>query len=243
MELLNVFCLPFAGASKYSYQKFAQVAPRKLNIIPYELPGRGARYKEALLTNMENMVDDFLSNMLSRLNTPYVIYGHSMGALLGYMITKKLADNNLKLPKHLFLSGRGGPSVSGNYPHRSSLPKKEFIKNLQELGGSPDKVLEDNGLMEIFEPILRADFKSIESYQYATAGPLEVSITCLIGTEEATTYEEALAWRKETSLSFCIKEFPGKHFFIFDHAKEIVNIIQQFGLEDFTIPVAPLNNK
>ena len=42
----DLFCLPFSGASAYSYKPFADHAPSGLRLIPLELPGRGRRLRE-----------------------------------------------------------------------------------------------------------------------------------------------------------------------------------------------------
>jgi surfactin synthase thioesterase subunit len=61
MTTLNLFCLPFAGGNKYSYRGYGERAPSFLNIVTLEYPGRGARLKEPLLSNIKDLVNDMYS--------------------------------------------------------------------------------------------------------------------------------------------------------------------------------------
>ena len=46
--------------------------------------------KEPLMKNLADMADDIFHQVRDSLNPPYGIYGHSMGAMLGYLLTLKI---------------------------------------------------------------------------------------------------------------------------------------------------------
>lgn len=225
MSKINLFCLPFAGGSKYAYTEFQKLADNELNVIPIELPGRGNRYGEKLLIDVHEMTDDIFEQIKDNLKKPYAIYGHSMGTLLGYLLVHEIVKRGHKSPVQLFFTGRGDPSVKMDLPHRHSLPKEEFRNELKKLGGSPDEVLNNPELMNFFEPILRADFQAIETYEHEHKGHLNIPITVIIGTDEKTTYEEAKKWENVSTKEVEIQVFPGGHFFIFQHSQQIIDII------------------
>jgi len=63
-----------------------------------------------------------------------------------------------------------------------------------------------------------------------TAIPLhlfDIPISVLIGDNEKFTYEEAHTWQAVTKRNIFLKQFPGDHFFIFDHLPEIGSIISR----------------
>lgn len=180
---------------------------------------------EKPLTDIGQMVDDIFPQIRDKLHTPYAIYGHSLGSLLTYLVTIRIIREGLNKPVHLFVSGRGGPSVPRKGPPASELPRPAFIDKLKELGGFPDDLLNDEDVMNFFEPILRSDFRGVETYRYTGPGMLDLPITVMIGKDEMVTYEDACEWKKETTKDVQIKVFPGKHFFIFNYPKEIVQII------------------
>lgn len=230
MEQINLFCLPFAGASKYSYTGFAKQFSPVINVIPIDLPGRGTRFKEDLLIDSAGMAKDIYNQIKGQLHSPYAIYGHSMGTLLGYLVTQMIIENGMPQPLHLFFTGCGGPSLprlKDGETARYLLPKKDFIFKLKEYGGSPDEILEDDTLMDFFEPILRADFQSIETYVHKENPLFNIPVFVAIGSEENVTEAEAMTWQNETAHKVELKIFQGKHFFIFDHERELAESIEE----------------
>lgn len=224
MKKIILFCLPYAGGNKYSYTGFQKFAPPHIELIPLDLPGRGKRLNEECLTTSAQMVADILPVIRENAGHPYAIYGHSLGSLLAYLVTHKIVEENLPLPKRLILTGRGGASVKRTDTPRYQLPKEAFIEALREMGGMDD-VLESEELMEFFEPILRADLQAAETYEYQASLPFDVPITVMIGDKEGITEEDASAWQKETTQPIDLNILPGNHFFIFDHEQEIMKRI------------------
>jgi surfactin synthase thioesterase subunit len=224
MEKINLFCLPFAGGSLFSYRSFVQKAPHSLNIISLELPGRGRRVQENLCTDLFDLVEDVFRQIQHRLDHPYAIYGHSMGSVLGYLLTRKICQLGLPQPLHLFFTGRRGPCL-GIQEQLYKLPRPQFVEKLRELGGSSEEVLSNADVMDFFEPVLKADFQALETYQYQHSVPLDIPIIVMIGSEENTTPEMAMAWQRETRQELELKIFKGHHFFIFDHVEEILEIV------------------
>jgi surfactin synthase thioesterase subunit len=225
MRKASLFCFPFAGGSKYSYNHYLKSSDPNLKIIPYDYPGRGARLRESLLTNLDEIVHDAFIQIKHDLNTPYAIFGHSMGALVAFLLTKTIIKNNYPKPFELFLTGSRGPACVRKESTRYSLPNELFVKKLKEIGGCPEEVLNDDELMRFFEPILRADFKALETHQYTTKEMIDVPITVMIGKDEKISYEEVKMWRNETTKEVQIVQFSGKHFFIFEHADDIMKLI------------------
>lgn len=226
MPETTLFCLPFAGGSRYSYKKFDGLFGEAIKAVCLELPGRGARIREPLLTDVHLMADDLFCRMKDSLDRPYAIYGHSMGALLGYLVTRRIVGARCRPPVHLFFSGCGGPAVGKGDPDHL-LPDADFIGKMKALAGCPDETWENEALVKLFLPILRADIGAIGKYVYQPAAPLDIPISVCIGTREEVTPAEANAWQRESGLRIEVAEFPGRHFFIFDHAAAVAGLISQ----------------
>jgi surfactin synthase thioesterase subunit len=226
MRTVDLFCLPFAGGNKYSYRVYEEKAPSWLRVIPLEYPGRGARSREGLLTNMEAMVDDIYAAIKKEIRRDYVIYGHSMGALVAYLLVRKLTENGHSGPLHLFITGTTGPSAYVKEERkRHLLSKQGFIEELKVMDGCPEEILGNDEMLNYFEPILRADFKAAETYVYEEKVPLDMPLTVITGTEEDMKKEDIDAWQKETIQKIDLRKMQGKHFFIFNHADKIMEII------------------
>lgn len=224
---VKLILLPFAGGSSYSYNNFIPLFPANIELVAVEIPGRGKRSKEKSIKDAREVTEDIYNQIkqLAESGQKYAIFGHSMGALLGYLLTHKLAQNNLPLPVHLIASGRGGPSHKDEEEMYHLLPYDKFIDKLREMGGSPKEVLEHEALMMFLEPIIRADFQLVETYKHEAQNPLNIPITVLIGDKDEITPEIASKWQVESTLPVTIKEYSGGHFFIYDHQHDIAKLI------------------
>lgn len=225
---IRIYFLPFAGGSSYSFTNFAPLFSSEFEFRTLEVPGRGTRITENLLTDANDLCEDFFHQLQSdgAFTMPYVFYGHSMGALLGFLLLRKIRSEKLPLPLHFYASGRGGPSYPDWREKYHQLSDADFKQKLKELGGSPKEVLEHDSLMAFFLPILRADFQLVESYVYTREEVFDLPITVFIGESDEATYPEAEAWQQETVQPIAIHVLPGDHFFLFEQAKEIVRLIQ-----------------
>src|SRR4028119_2413150 len=103
---VKIFALPFGGGSKYSYRALEKLVPGNFEWETIELPGRGTRTPEPLLTDLHAMAEDVFAQMRSRIgNTGYLLYGHSMGTRLAYELSKRIHYSGLTRPVCLFLTG------------------------------------------------------------------------------------------------------------------------------------------
>jgi surfactin synthase thioesterase subunit len=227
-EFVNLFCLPFAGGSKYSYREFTEKAPPCIRILPLEYPGRGSRFREPLLTDINALASDVYQQLKMDLDHhPYAIFGHSMGGLLAWLLARKVIANGHRAPMHLFITGTMGPSVIEKEEEKTFLlGKSEFIGKLKSLDGIPEEILNNDELWDHFEPIMRADFRASESYAYELAEPLDIPMTVITGTEEDMEPDEIYEWRKETTQRVEFHQMQGKHFFIFKNADPIIEIFE-----------------
>jgi surfactin synthase thioesterase subunit len=224
---MNLLCFTFAGGNKYSYRPFSDKASSFFNLITIEYPGRGSRIKEQLISDIHTLIDDLYKQVDTLVDTDrYIIYGHSLGGLVAYLMTLKLLENNHSKPEHIFITGTSGPSASSRLEKmRSLLPHDEFIKEIKDLGGMPDEILESEDMLNYLEPILRNDFKVSETYIHGENPPLDIPLTVITGTEEDMEMEDILLWQKESNLPVDFRQMPGGHFFILHHIDEIMEII------------------
>lgn len=196
-----------------------------IKIVPLEPPGRGRRSQEPPATNMHEMVLDLVECMRASLDRPFALFGHSMGALSAYLVACELVKEQLPLPLHLFISGKGPPHRISKEAQWHTLPLEDFKLKLAGLGGCPPALIDDKELMAYFVPIIRDDMRVIAGYQHVLAPPLEVPITVLIGTAESTTSSEASEWNSMTASGCRVLQYEGGHFFLFDHTEDICALL------------------
>ncbi|WP_233899245.1 thioesterase II family protein [Tenacibaculum piscium] len=230
----KIVAIPFAGGNKYSFNKIEQHISSDFEWITLELPGRGERFKEPLLNNIPDMVDDlYVSIHQHIIKGDYVLFGHSMGSLLGYELIKKIRKNGLKLPFCAFFLGRGGPKHNRFTNKKSTLPQELFWEEISKIGGVPKDFFNQKDLLEIFYPVLKNDFRAIENYSYSKMKrPFSIPMNIMmgedeIGEEEKTSIKEMKDWVNETSATCNFEIVKGNHFFIHENSEMIAQKIMK----------------
>ncbi|MEO1374973.1 MAG: thioesterase II family protein [Cyanobacteria bacterium J06635_10] len=212
---LRLFCFPYAGGSSIIFRRWQDLLQANIELCPIELPGRGSKIKLAPLNRLEPIVKELSQQIQPYLDKPFAFFGHSMGGLLSFELTRKLYQKYGISPVHLFISARSAPQLLESEPPIHALPESDFIDKLRDYNGTPEAVLENQELMQLFLPILRADFAVLETYKYQNAPPLECPISVFGGLQDnKITIEELEAWQEQTNSSFLLKMLPGDHFFI-----------------------------
>lgn len=220
----QLFLMHFAGGNSYSFNFMAPELKKHFDLHSIELPGRGKRMGEDLIKTHDEAIADLLGQIQMRRNgKPFLIYGHSMGALFGYHVTQELEKNG-DAPEHIILTGNPGPNVEREEPWHA-LPQKEFFENLKELGGIPLEFFESEELMEFFEPIIRADFELVEkSNLFSNKTPIKTSIKAYMGIDEERS-DQIENWNNYTTGNCQTELLAGDHFFIHNHTELLVNSI------------------
>jgi len=212
---LRLFCFPFAGGSAMTYRSWADLLPTNIEVCPIELAGRGSRMRDKLYTSMKPLVKDLAEALQPYLDKPYVFFGHSMGSLIGFEIARLFRNNNFPMPIHLFVSGHTAPQFGCTHAPIYDLPEPQFIGEIRKLDGTPEAVLNNNELMQLIVPMLRADFEMNETYFYEPEPPLDCPISAYGGVNDRDVSRENLAaWQEQTLADFSIQMFAGGHFFI-----------------------------
>lgn len=222
----RVFMLPFAGASAFA---FGPLLPSggsadRDRFVQIALPGHVERMKEPLLDDLEAIAAESFYQIADRLGPHDVVYGHSMGALLALLVVRRARSLLMPLPGALVVSGMRAPSeiLQGG---RHALPADALKAELQRLGGTPEDVLRNDEIFAFFEPLIRADFKAVETWAYRAEPPLPVPITVLSGRDDDTPPETLAQWQAETTFPIAQRQFDGGHFFIFDHPDAIRSVL------------------
>jgi medium-chain acyl-[acyl-carrier-protein] hydrolase len=212
---LRLFCLPHAGGGASMFREWAQHLPEVIEVCPIQLPGRETRIREKALDELEPLVRALTDAVTPWLDRPYGIFGHSVGALIGFELGRALRAAGLPQPAHLFLSGRTAPQHQRVEPEMWNLSDAALIENLRELGGAREEVLAHQELMELLLPTVRADLAVAERYVFPGGDPLDVPITALAGRDDRRAPPAALeGWAEQTRGRFRLHVFSGGHFFV-----------------------------
>lgn len=166
MRETRLYCLPYAGGSATVYKHWEEKLDHRIELHLLELAGRGKRFKEPCAECCREIVDDLYTTIRGELGVmSYAFYAHSMGTLLAYELTRKIIKNGYRQPVRLFLSGRHPPHVEKDHRILHLLSDEEFAEEIFKLGGTSPGVFQKKDLFNVFIPILKADYKVVETYE------------------------------------------------------------------------------
>lgn len=212
---LRLLCLAHAGGSASSYWSWGRMLPAGIEVVAVQLPGRGATLGMPACTSVEELVTGLTHTVGPLLDKPLAIFGHSMGALLGFELARAMRRAYGVSPLMLFASGHAAPQRARRRPTIHKLPAPQFWEEIRRLDGTPDEVLANPELMEIVEPALRADFAACETYVYKHDRPLDCPIAAFRGLNDPNTdLDDVETWGYQTEAGFSTSVFGGGHFFI-----------------------------
>jgi medium-chain acyl-[acyl-carrier-protein] hydrolase len=211
----RLFCFPYGGSGASIYRPWAQKIVPTVQLCPIQLPGRENRHAELPIIQFDRLISTLVEVLRPLLDSPFAFYGHSLGALTAFEITRELRRQGMSRPAQLFISGCRAPQLSQAPPMRL-MSDRDFLATIERLYGDlPSAIRSDPDMLDLFLRMLRADFDLLESYRYVPEEPLEVPIHVFGGMDDAHVHQSHLeAWRIHTAGQFSLRMYVGDHFFI-----------------------------
>lgn len=222
----RLVCLPHAGGSASYFFPVSRQLASVADVLAVQYPGRQDRRHEPCLDSIPALADALAEELRPFGDRPLTLFGHSMGASLGFEVALRLEAAGVTV-RHLFASGRRAPSTSRD--ERVHLRDDDgLIADIKRLSGTDAQVLGDDEIMRMILPAIRADYRAAETYRHTPGPPLAAPITVLTGDADPhVTDEEARAWQRHTTGAFALKVFTGGHFYLNSHAGEVISDIRR----------------
>ena len=142
-----------------------------------------------------------------------------MGAQVAFETCRLLEQRGLA-PQGLIISGCHAPHLHSErqLSHRDDA---DFIAELIDIGGCSPELRENQELMSLFLPLLRADFYATESYHYDSPDvcpPLRTPALLLCGSHDReASWQQVDAWRQWLSHVTGPVVIDGDHFLSLIH--------------------------
>lgn len=155
----------------------------------------------------------------STTSIPYVMLGHSLGCHVAFECATRIKAAGVCNPKLMVFSANCSPK-SKVLP-KDPVSKRDYdgvISHLRKLGGTPEEILAERDLMEMFMPCIRGDFSLSETYEYK--GQTLDGPALVVGGEQDNfdldSWSEIIPPDQITK-----KLFPGGHFYYDEHAESL----------------------
>ena len=217
---LKLICFPYAGGSASTFLPWIKNLPNNVELIIIQAPGRGSRMGEQTYSDMQTLIADLIKIIPSVLNKPYILFGHSLGSRIAFELMNQLKRLTHTLPQHFIASGSRGPHHKCMKEPIYDLPQNEFIEELKNLNGTPRAVLENKELMELFLPLLKADFEIAARYCYTGKERFNCPLSVFGGEDDVDICLSKLnSWGNFFETDADVYLFPENHFFIDSQSK------------------------
>jgi surfactin synthase thioesterase subunit len=158
---------------------------------------------------------------------PYVLFGHSLGALLAFELARELRRRGYPSPALLIVSGARAPEYAASIPTVSDLSDDEFVAAVsQRYALLPQELLRDPPALKYYTDLMRADIRLVERYAYCPSKPLDCDIEVLCGrSDPLVTDEMAQAWSAHARRAR-VSWYEGDHFFIHQSKTVVIDHIR-----------------
>lgn len=225
----NMICFPFAGGFAEYYLPWQHQMTNLTQICPIQLPGRSYRWHESTITEIDKLISTMLPFIeLLLYERPYFIFGHSMGGYIAYEFCKLLMDKKLPLPLFLVVSSIPAPKYWLQRKSLSQLSQQEFIHFFMNLGGIHPEFQKHEKFLNMQMSLLREDIMLCESCSYSHPAKFPFPIVAIGGKhDEYVAFENMHDWCLETIADYEQYEFAGRHFYLNQHLKDVLLLIQK----------------
>jgi medium-chain acyl-[acyl-carrier-protein] hydrolase len=219
-----MLCFPFAGGAASTYRPWIPLLARfGIHVIPIELPGRGKRIHEPPFVEMKSLVSAATEMLVPLPGPKRVLFGHSMGGLVAFELTRSLGLGCFHGPDLLIISSCCAPHVRPLRPSTYKLADQELVAALRGYDGTGLDVLDDPELMHLLLPTIRADFQLFDTYVYKHGLTLHCPIVAIGGEDDPyVSAEELGAWSELTTGPFKCFLVPGGHFYLLKRQQRLL---------------------
>lgn len=216
METARLFCLPYAGGDEFAYWRWADLLAGTARV--HAIGREGAPSV------------DRVADTIAATDGPFAIYGHSMGARLGFEVVRELRRRGAPLPVRLYVGGADPPDLREPIARVAHLDVGEWLDQLIARADTPAAVRDDPDIRAAVEPALAADLAWLQAYRFRPEPPLPVPIVAFAASDDHEVPRDLmLGWARHTSAWFRHHTLAAGHLFVGTHAADVTALIAQSG--------------
>ncbi|MGY3804910.1 thioesterase II family protein [Pigmentibacter ruber] len=209
-----------AGGNAAFYFKFTEHFPKNWEIYFIDLPLRSYHSHSSYLKERTDLYH-FFSNFLDNFETGNIaIFGHSLGGHISFELAYYLEEiNNINI-KWLGISSKNPPNPLKNTNPLYTYNDEELINWLRKVNGTPNELLENREILNLFLPSLRHDLELYHNLNssFELKNKIEAPISIFYGKKDTAIEEQLINnWKNFTNNSCNIFDFNGDHFYFNDN--------------------------
>jgi surfactin synthase thioesterase subunit len=214
---VRLFAFPHAGAGCAQFAELAKATATDVSLWPANLPGRQARLDEPPPDDLDRLVERLVDELAATGEGPYALFGYCGGALLAFLVARKLREHGMPPPLGLIVASFEAPDIGRRPQGLARLPGHRLWATLAADGGISAELADDERMRRVAEPAVRADFALLDAYRHVAAPALDCPITVCFGEDDEVRRGALLGWRRQTVAPLALRPMPGGHWLL-DHA-------------------------
>lgn len=215
----RVYCFPHAGGEPSAYRDFARALAPEFDAQPVRLPRTGRLPGGGRTDDARALVEAIGEALADELTPPFVLFGHSLGAVLAAELAAWLQRRARPGPLLLVVSARTGTGISP--PDAVEYDDEAMVRWILELGGTAPGLLDAPGMRALVLSMMRHDLRMLRDYAPSFT-TLDAPVLALGGIDDPdVTADDLERWRERTTGGYRLRQFPGGHFYLYARARAV----------------------
>ncbi len=222
---VTLVCLPYAGGNASFFYGLARASAAGVRVLGARYPGRQSRLREALAGTIEELASGLCPALLDAGLSRVVLFGHSMGALLGFEIALRLRHETSIELAGLLVSAARAPSVG--YPELAVNDEDApLLAMFERDGGDTAELLADPEFRALTLPALKADNLALARYLVKEPPALDMPVSVIWPTDDPeVTWDQVAPWQLTSRHQVDVHRVTGGHFYLYDWPREVVGLV------------------
>jgi surfactin synthase thioesterase subunit len=201
-------CLPQAGSGCGVFRSWQELHG-DLTVVGVQLPGRENRFTDPPPDSFADAVAEIVTALVATVpaGLPIVLFGHSLGGLLGYEVARALPDTHT--PEALVVAASRPPHLSGRAA--GSMGADGGLEVFANLLSAREL---DDDVRELVLEVLAQDAELSATYTDPGGAPVPCPLHAWGGdADEIVTADHVAGWAGYTEIIFHTRQFAGGHEF------------------------------
>ncbi|MEU5883465.1 alpha/beta fold hydrolase [Spirillospora sp. NPDC047279] len=228
---VRLVCFPPAGADPRSFLAWQPLLGEAAQVTAVCLPGRAHRAEEPPPASLADVADTVAALMTAGDDDrPYLLFGHSMGAITAFEVARRLDAAGARGLRHLVVSGCTAPrhNPSAYITWSDGRHGRPFAEAAAEFLGLPEEFVSAEGeVQDMLLADLRDDVRLFAAYRYRPAPPLTIPLTVICGGDDPHADRPAVEdWRHESESGARVHWPEGDHFYLDRDPGKVLDVLR-----------------